>query len=146
MVAVGLWAAQRGAHGLWLIPATFVLVMALGGLISTMGVFVPFVEQGIVLSVLVLGVLIAAALRLPLFASALIVGLFAVFHGHAHGAEMPASASGFAYGAGFVFATAFLHGLGIGAALLTRRFGQSDLVRLSGGVIAACGAYLWIAA
>lgn len=146
MVAVGLWAAQRGERALWLIPATFVLVMAVGGFLGTMGIVVPFVEPGIVLSVLVLGVLVAAAVRLPLLASALIVGLFAVFHGHAHGAEMPANAAGLAYGTGFVFATAFLHALGIGAALLTRRLGQSSLVRASGSVIAMWGVYLWLAA
>lgn len=146
MVAVGLWAAQRGERDLWLIPAVFVLVMALGGLIGTMGILVPFVEQGIALSLLVFGVLVAAAVRLPLSAGALIVGLFAVFHGHAHGAEMPVDSSGLAYGAGFVLATAFLHGLGIGVALVTRWAGQHNLVRLSGGVIAACGVYLWLAA
>lgn len=145
MVAVGLWAAQRGERAFWFIPATFVLVMALGGFLGTMGVLVRFAEQGIVLSVLVLGVLVAAAVRLPLFASALIVGLFAVFHGHAHGAEMPANASGLLYGAGFVFATALLHALGISMALLTPRLGRSSLVRASGGVIAMCGLYLWLA-
>lgn len=146
MVAVGLWAAQRSERALWFIPATFVLVMALGGFVGTMGLPVPFVEQGIVVSVLVLGVLVAGAVRFPLYASALIVGLFAVFHGHAHGAEMPANASGLAYGAGCVFTTAFLHALGISVALLTRRLGQSSLARASGGAIAMCGVYLWLAA
>ncbi|MBI2751894.1 MAG: HupE/UreJ family protein [Betaproteobacteria bacterium] len=146
MAAVGLWAAQRGGRALWLIPATFVAIMALGSLIGTIGVFVPFVEQGIVLSVLVFGVLVAAAVRLPLSVSALIVGLFAVFHGYAHGAEMPANTSGLAYGAGFLLATVFLHGVGICAALLARRVGRSSLVRLSGDVIASCGVYLWLAA
>jgi len=146
MVAVGLWAAQCGGRALWFIPATFVLVMGLGGFVGAMDIAVPFVEQGIVLSVLVLGVLVAAAVRLPLYAGALIVGLFAVFHGHAHGAEMPANALGLAYGVGFVLATAILHALGIGAALVTRRFGQSGLVRVTGGAIAMSGVYLWLAA
>ncbi len=146
MVAVGLWAAQYSGRARWTIPATFVFVMAFGGLLGTMGILVPFVEPGIFLSVLVLGVLVAAAVRLPLFASALIVGLFAIFHGHAHGVEMPANTSGFAYGAGFALATAFLHALGIGVALLARRLGQSNLARLSGGVIAISGVYLWLAA
>jgi urease accessory protein len=120
--------------------------MGLGGFVGAMDIAVPFVEQGIVLSVLVLGVLVAAAVRLPLYAGALIVGLFAVFHGHAHGAEMPANALGLAYGVGFVLATAILHALGIGAALVTRRFGQSGLVRVTGGAIAMSGVYLWLAA
>jgi len=145
MVAVGLWAAQRGERALWLVPATFVLVMALSGFLGATGILVAFVEQGIVLSVLVLGVLVAAAVRLPLFASTLIIGLFAVFHGNVHGAEMPANASGLAYGAGFVIATAILHALGIAAAMLTARLRQSGLVRVSGGVIAMYGAYLWLA-
>ena len=146
MVAVGLWAAQRGERTLWLIPAAFMLTMTLGGALGSTGIVVPFVEQGIVLSVLVLGVLIAAAVRLPMLASAVIVGVFALCHGHAHGAEMPANASGLAYGAGFLLATACLHGLGIAVALLTRNFGRSSLVRLSGGAIAASGMYLWLTA
>jgi urease accessory protein len=146
MVAVGLWSVQRGGRSIGLIPAIFVLLMALGGVIGTLGIFVPFVEQGIVLSVVVLGVLVAAAIQLPLFACAIVVGLFALFHGHAHGAEMPASASGLFYGAGFVLATAFLHALGMGIALLTRRLGQTNLVRLAGGALAMCGVYLSFAA
>lgn len=146
MVAVGFWAAQCGGRALRFIPATFVLVMGFGGLVGTMGIAVPFVEQGIVLSVLVLGVLVAAAVRLPLFAGAFIVGLFAIFHGHAHGAQMPANALGIAYGAGFVLATAILHALGIGTALLSRRLGQGSLVRVTGGAIAMSGVYLWLAA
>ncbi len=146
MVAVGLWAAQRGEQTLWLIPAAFVLIMTLGGALGSIGIVVPFVEQGIVLSVLVLGVLIAVAVRLPMLASAVIVGVFALCHGHAHGAEMPANASGLVYGAGFLLATACLHGLGISIALLTRSFGRSSLVRLSGSAIAASGMYLWLTA
>lgn len=146
MVAVGLWAAQYSGRARWIIPATFVLVMAFGGIVGTMGILVPFVEPGILLSVLVLGVLVAAAVRLPLVASATIVGLFAIFHGHAHGVEIPPNASGFAYGAGFALATAFLHALGICGALLARRLGQSNLSRISGGVIAIGGVYLWLAA
>jgi urease accessory protein len=142
MVAVGLWAAQCGGRAVWLVPLTFVSVMALGGLLGVAGVVVPFVETGIVMSVLVLGVLIAAAVRLPLAASVAIVGLFALFHGQAHGAEMPASASGLVYGAGFVMATACLHVCGIGMGLLAQRWGTARLVRYAGGAIAACGVYL----
>jgi urease accessory protein len=100
MVAVGLWAAQRGGRALWLVPTTFVSIMIVGGILGMGGVGIPYVEQGIAASVLVLGIFIAAAVRLPLAASMVIVGLFAIFHGYAHGAEMPGSSSGFAYGIG----------------------------------------------
>jgi len=142
MVAVGLWAAQRGGRALWLVPSAFVSVMVLGGALGMAAVPIPFVEPGIMASVLVLGVLIAAAIRLPMPASALLVGVFALFHGYAHGAEMPASASGLAYGLGFVAATASLHFLGIGLGLLAQRFASARLVRYAGGAIAACGVYL----
>jgi urease accessory protein len=139
MVAVGLWAAQRGGRALWLVPAAFVSVMILGGSLGMAAVPIPFVEPGIAASVLVLGVLIAAAVRLPLPASALLVGVFALFHGYAHGAEMPGSVSGLLYGLGFVVATASLHLLGIGLGLSAQRFGSARLVRYAGGAIAVCG-------
>jgi urease accessory protein len=146
MVAVGLWAGQRGGKARWMIPMTFVTIMILGGLIGAMGVTLPYVEQGIALSVLVLGILVAAAVSWPLPASMLLVGVFALFHGHAHGAEMPVSVSGIEYGAGFVLATAILHAIGIGAAIVARNFHRSVLVRLSGTAIAASGVYLLLAA
>ena len=146
MIAVGLWAAQRGGRALWMIPCAFVVVMALSGLAGAVGVDVPFVAQGIVLSVLVLGLLVCAAVRLPVPVSILIVGLFAVFHGHAHGAEMPADAWGLAYGAGFVLTTALLHGLGIGVALFTATVSRIGVARLAGAAIAACGAILLLTA
>src|SRR5262245_40106811 len=95
MFAVGLWAVQRGGRAVWLVPLTFVLVMTIGGAIGISGVSLPFVEPGIVLSVVILGVFVAAAVRLPLPVSASIVGLFAIVHGYAHGTEISASASGF---------------------------------------------------
>ena len=142
MVAVGLWAAQRGGKAIWLVPMTFVSVMAIGGWLGMIGRSMPFVEQGIVASVLILGVLIAAAIRLPLVLSVLIVGLFALFHGHAHGAEMPATASGLLYGLGFIFSTVLLHLCGIAFGLSSQRFGTPQLVRYTGGAIIACGLYL----
>ena len=142
MVAVGLWAAQRGGRAVWLVPLTFVGAMAVGGLLGMTSVYVPFVEEGIVVSVLVLGVFIAVAARLPLVTSAVIIGLFAIFHGHTHGAEMPETASGFAYGAGFMLATALLHAVGIATALCISRIGQLRLVRFAGAAIALCGVYL----
>jgi urease accessory protein len=142
MVAVGLWAAQRGGRAIWLVPLTFVSAMALGGLLGTAGAQVPFVKQGIVASVLVLGVLIAAALRLPVAVSAAIVGLFAVFHGFAHGAEMPINASGSAYGIGFVLATATLHLFGLGIGLMMQRYGEIRGIRFAGGAVACYGLIL----
>jgi urease accessory protein len=145
MVAVGLWAAQRGGRALWLVPATFVSVMIVGGILGMGHAGVPYVEQGIAASVLILGILIAAAARLPLAASAAIVGLFALFHGYAHGAEMPETASGLAYGVGFVIATASLHLCGIGLGLFAKRYASANLIRYAGGAIAACGVYLCFA-
>jgi urease accessory protein len=145
MVAVGLWAAQRGGRALWLVPATFVSIMTVGGALGMGKVGIPYVEQGIAASVLVLGIFIAAAVRLPLMASMAIVGLFALFHGYAHGAEMPETASGLAYGIGFVVATASLHLLGIALGITAQRFASAQFVRYLGGGIAACGVYLCFA-
>ena len=142
MIAVGLWAAQRGGRALWLVPLTFVSVMCIGGILGMSGIAIPFAERGIAVSVLVLGVLIVAAVRLPLAVSALLVGLFAICHGYAHGAEMPAAASGLVYGLGFVISTATLHLSGIGLGLLGRRIQNAQLIRYAGGAIAACGLYL----
>ncbi len=145
MVAVGLWAAQTGGRALWAVPASFVGVMAFGGFLGVAGVPVPYVEQGIMTSVLILGVLIAAAVRLPLAASCAVVGLFALCHGHAHGAEMPVDSSGLAYGIGFMISTALLHLAGIGLGITVQKFAQAAVVRLAGGAIALCGVYLFLA-
>jgi urease accessory protein len=145
MVAVGLWAAQRGGRAIWVVPATFVLVMAMGGMLGVAGVSVPLVEPGIIASVLILGLLVAAAVRLPVAASAAVVGLFAIVHGYAHGAEMPVSASGLLYGAGFMVATAALHLCGIGLACAIARWGSVRHVRFAGGAVALCGIGLYFA-
>ena len=144
MVAVGLWAAQRGGRAVWVVPLSFMTAMSAGGAIGAAGIPIPFVEPGIAASVLVLGLLIAAAVQLPLLTSSVLVGLFAVFHGHAHGAEMPETVSGLAYGIGFVLATGLLHGCGIGLGLLARRWARPFLVRLAGGATVAFGVYLFI--
>jgi urease accessory protein len=145
MVAVGLLAAQRGGWAVWVVPLSFVSVMAAACLLFKVGVWVPFVEPGIIASVLVLGMLIVAAVRLPLVATSLLVALFAVFHGHAHGAEMPATASGLAYGIGFVLATGFLHAFGIGLGWLSQRLVTQGAIRYAGGAIATIAIYLCIA-
>ena len=144
MVAVGLWAAQRGGRAIWVVPLTFVTVMFVGGLLGMIGLSIPFVEPGIVASVFILGVLIAAAVRLPLVASSLLVGLFAIFHGHAHGAEMPETVSGLAYGIGFMVSTAMLHCSGIGIGVLAQKLRSSVLIRYAGGVAIALGIYLFV--
>lgn len=142
MIAVGLWAAQRGGRALWLVPLTFVSVMAVGGMLGMASIQLPMVEAGIIASVLILGVLIAAAVRLPLMASTLIVGTFALFHGFAHGAEMPETASGLNYALGFITATTELHLCGIGLGIFAKRFTSENLIRHAGGAITACGLYL----
>jgi urease accessory protein len=144
MIAVGLWAAQMGGRSIWAVPLAFVSVMALGGAIGMMGSNLPFIEQGIILSVIMLGVFIAAAIRLPLAASIIIVGLFALCHGHAHGVEMPGTVSGVAYAAGFVLATASLHACGIGLGIGIQKLATARVVRFAGAAVALCGAALWI--
>ncbi|MDG4552796.1 MAG: HupE/UreJ family protein [Candidatus Competibacter sp.] len=142
MVAVGLWAAQRGGRALWLVPLTFVLTMAAGGALGFLDVPLPMVELGIAGSVLVFGVLVALASRLPLTVSMALAGLFALFHGHAHGAEMAAESSALWYGLGFMLATATLHTIGIGTVLAARPGMPARLVRIGGAAIAASGVLL----
>ena len=142
--AVGMWAAQRGGRALWLVPLTFVGVMMIGGAIGMAGVSIPFVEQGIVLSVIILGVLVAAAVRLPLAVSAAIAGCFAIAHGYAHGAEIPSTASGVSYALGFAASTLVLVGSGVAFGLGLQRIRYSQLIRLAGAATAICGLYLGI--
>lgn len=142
MVAVGLWAAQLGGRALWSVPLTFVLTMAAGGALGFLGVPLPMVELGIAGSVVALGVLVALASRLPLAVSMSLVGLFALFHGYAHGTEMAAESSALWYGLGFMLATATLHAIGIGMALAAGRGVPARLVRVGGAAIAASGMLL----
>lgn len=109
MVAVGLWAVQRGGRAVWTLPLTFVATMLVGGALGMAGIGLAGVELGVVASVLVLGALVAFAVRLPLAACGAIVAVFALFHGAAHGMEMPAGTGAAAYAAGFAAATALLH-------------------------------------
>ena len=144
MVAVGLWGAQLGAPALWLLPVTFPMVMAFGGALGLMGVPLPGAEAGIALSALVLGLAIVTAWRPPLWAAAMVVGFFAIFHGHAHGTELPSGASGLAYSLGFVAATGLLHACGIGIGVLQRwSMGQVFLRAAGAGVGAAGAVFLW---
>jgi urease accessory protein len=144
MFAVGLWAAQRGGRAIWFVPLTFVLAMTFGTFLGASGVSIPFVEPGIAISVLIVGIFVAAAVRLPLSISAAIVGLFALAHGYAHGVEIPSSASGLSYALGFVASTTLLHAAGITFGLLTQRVHSSQLARYAGAAIVVCGLFLSI--
>tara|TARA_R110000787_G_scaffold148786_1_gene262669 strand:+ start:77 stop:664 length:588 start_codon:yes stop_codon:yes gene_type:complete len=139
MVAVGLWGAFLGNPALWLLPVVFPLVMAFGGALGLAGVPVPSVEIGIALSALVLGAMIVLAARPPLWLAGVIVATFAIFHGHAHGTELPEAASPLAYSLGFVIATGLLHLAGIGFGLLVRWPLGRIAVRAGGAVIALGG-------
>ncbi len=141
MVAVGLWGAQLRSPAIWLLPITFPMVMALGALIGVAGAPLPFVEFGIAASALVLGVMVAFSVRLPLAAAATIVGAFALFHGHAHGTELPGAANPLAYGVGFVISTGCLHLAGILIGLLVRWPAGERIVRACGAVVAGVGVF-----
>jgi urease accessory protein len=136
MLAVGLWAAQLGGVARWSVPLAFVGAMILGGIVGMTSLEVPFIEQGILLSDLLLGVVVLIAMRLPLFVSMGVVSIFATFHGYAHGAEMPKGISGWEYAVGFVGATVLLHGCGLGAALAIQTIRQDKIVQFAGaGVV-----------
>ena len=145
MVAVGLWGAQLGAPALWVLPVTFPLVMAFGGVMGVLGIPLPAPELVIALSALALGGLVALRIRVPFAAAAAVVALFAIFHGHAHGTELPHAANPLAYGIGFVLATGLLHLCGIAIDTLTHSVSGDRLVRALGGAIAMLGAYFLVA-
>jgi len=139
MVAVGMWGAFLGAPAIWLLPVVFPLVMAFGGVLGILGLPMPGVEIGIAISAIVLGAMVALAARPPLAFAAIIVGAFAIFHGHAHGAELPENASAIAYSLGFVLATGALHLTGIAIGLLVAWPSGRVVVRLAGAAIALSG-------
>lgn len=139
MVAVGLWGAQLGKPAIWLLPVTFPLVMAAGAIAGVAGVPLPFVETGIAASALVLGAMVAFDVRPPFAVAAVIVGLFALFHGHAHGTEVPSVVNPLAYGVGFVTSTGLLHLAGILIGLLVKWPNGARVVRGCGAVVAAVG-------
>jgi urease accessory protein len=144
MISVGLWGAQLGAPALWLLPVTFPMVMAFGGMLGLMGLALPGVEIGIAVSALGLGLAILLELRPPLWGAALVVGFFAVFHGHAHGTELPEGANGLLYSVGFVVSTGCLHGTGIALGLVHRWGSGRVALRFAGAGVALAGAgFLW---
>jgi len=143
MLVVGLWAALKGGRVLWAWPAAFVGVMLVGGALGIVRMPVPFVEPGILASVVALGLLVALAVDLPVWTGALVVGLFGVFHGHAHGTEVAENLAGIGYMAGFALATATLHALGISFALLLNRVHARAVIRIAGAACVLNGAALW---
>lgn len=144
MVSVGLWGAQLGAPAIWLLPVTFPMVMAFGGMLGLAGMPLPGVEAAIALSGILLGLAVLAEWRPPLPVAAVIVGFFAIFHGHAHGAELPAGASGLTYSLGFVMATGTLHAVGIGIGVIHRWGWGRVALRVAGAGVASAGAwFLW---
>ena len=146
MLGVGVWAAQLGKRAVWLVPAAFVAVMVAGAGLALSGIAMPRVEFGIAGSVLAIGALIAFGTRLPVGVAMGLVGLFALFHGHAHGTELPGFTHPAAYGAGFVAATALLHAGGVAIAFLVRRHAARLPFRIAGAAMAAVGGGLLLGA
>jgi urease accessory protein len=144
MVAVGLWGAVLGAPAIWVLPVAFPLVMALGGLLGLIGIPLPGVEIGIAVSAIVLGAMVAFEIRPPIAVAAAIVAFFAVFHGHAHGRELPEGASALLYSVGFVVATGLLHAAGILLGVAHRWSTGRQALRAAGAGVALAGMFfLW---
>lgn len=144
MVAVGLWGAQLGAPAIWLLPVAFPLVMAMGAMLGLMGMPLPGIEYGIAASAIMLGAVVMFEVRPPLAAAAILVGFFAIFHGHAHGTELPPGQSALLYSIGFVMATGCLHAAGIGIGTVHRWSWGRTLLRVAGAVVAVGGAFfMW---
>jgi urease accessory protein len=144
MVAIGLWGAQLGAPAIWVLPVAFPMVMAMGGMLGFLGVPIPGVEYGIAASAILLGAAVAFEVRPPIVVAGLLVGFFAIFHGHAHGTELPLGQSVLLYSMGFVIATGCLHALGIGIGTVHRWTWGQKLLRASGTMVAAGGVFfLW---
>lgn len=149
MVTVGVFAWQLGGRAIWLVPASFLLMMATGGALGISGMPLPFVEFGIAASVIVLGMIVALGMNAPLAVAMGVVGLFAVFHGHAHGTEMPLDAAGAAYAAGFLLATALLHTGGIALGFLIGRVAEIHgrlAYQIGGALVALAGVAILAAA
>ena len=145
MIFVGVFAYRLGGRALWLVPLTFVAVMAFGGFLGIMGVRIPFIEVGIALSVIVLGAIVAVGVKVPVAVAIGVVGLFAIFHGHVHGSEMPLNIFGFEYGVGFIMATTLLHAIGIGIGFMIGMSSKTlgnNMYRVVGGLASVAGAAL----
>jgi urease accessory protein len=144
MIAVGLWGAQLGAPAIWVLPIAFPLVMAAGGMLGLIGVSIPGIEYGIAASAILLGTAVAFEVRPSIVIAALLVGVFAIFHGHAHGTELPPGQSALLYSIGFVIATGCLHGLGIGVGAVHQWAWGQKLLRTAGAAVAVGGVFfMW---
>lgn len=144
MIGVGLWAMQLGGRNLWAVPLAFVATMAVGACGSLLGLPLPQVELGIAGSVVAIGLLVGFGAKLPSGMAAALVALFAFFHGHAHGSELPEAASALGYGLGFVISTTLLHGIGLSLGFVPGRWAKPGLARSAGFVSAALGG-AWLA-
>lgn len=144
MVAVGLWGVQLGAPAVWVLPVAFPMVMAVGGMLGLMGVPLPGIEYGIAASAIMLGAAVLFEVRPPLVVAALVVGIFAIFHGHAHGTELPPGQSALLYSMGFVVATGGLHAAGIGIGTMHRWSWGQAMLRVAGAIVAVGGVlFMW---
>ena len=139
MVAVGLWGAQLGAPAIWLLPVTFPMVMAFGGFLGLIGIPLPGVEIGIAVSGVLLGAAVLLEFKAPLWLAAMLVGVFGMYHGHAHGAELPPGEDGLLYSLGFVLATGALHAAGIAIGTVHRWNWGRLALRLAGAGISLGG-------
>lgn len=139
MVSVGLWGAQLGAPAVWMLPVAFPMVMAFGGMLGLLGVPLPGVEIGIAVSAIALGIAVLAEARPAPAVAALVVAFFAIFHGYAHGAELPPGGNGLLYSVGFVVATGALHATGIAIGLIHRWTAGRVALRAAGGFVAVAG-------
>ncbi|MGJ4892900.1 HupE/UreJ family protein [Bradyrhizobium sp. HKCCYLRH3099] len=145
MVAVGIWGAQLGGVAVWVLPIVFPMVMAFGAVLGILKIGLPVPELVIALSGLILGLAVAMRIRVPFVAAAAIVAVFAIFHGHAHGVELPSAANPLAYGCGFVVATGLLHACGITIGALARWPAGERVIQGVGAAIAALGGYFLVA-
>lgn len=144
MIAVGLWGAQLGAPAVWVLPVTFPMVMAFGGMLGLMGVKLPGIEIGIAASAIALGFVVFREAKPKLWLAAVLVGFFAVFHGHAHGTELPPGGNGLLYSMGFVIVTGCLHATGIAIGLIYRWPPGRAVLRVAGGAVAVAGTlFMW---
>jgi len=144
MISVGLWGAQLGTPAVWLLPVVFPMVMAFGGFLGLLGVPLPGTEVGIALSAILLGLMVALEARPPVWVAATLVGVFGIFHGYAHGTELPAGENALLYSVGFVMATGGLHAIGIGLGVAHRWTVGRVALRIAGALVAIAGVFfLW---
>ena len=144
MLSVGIISAQIGGRAIWTVPATFVTVMAIGGVLGLINIGLTATELGIAVSLVILGLVIAAERRIPILAVMIGVGFFAIFHGYAHGAEMPDTAEPFLYALGFLVGTALIHIAGVVIGDISRHYERGKIVLRVGGALIALVGLLFI--